>query len=248
MRTPGLRRTLNRGFRVRDAQGKAFRVARIAQDIAERRDLERQVIEIVSYERRRICRELHDSLGQQLTGIGYLAKGLANRLADTSPHGMKTAEDILHGLQSASAELRRIVEGLAPVDFDGDGLTVGLQDLANTITSHSDMKCVFDCPRPIMVANKNIATQLYRIAQEATNNAVKHSGASCIRIGLQAADGTLKLNIRDDGNGIDRQSHDGNGMGLRIMQYRSHLIDGSFSIRSEVDGTTVMCSLVILSA
>ena len=239
-----LRWILDRGFPVRNEQRKAFRVAGVAQDITQRRALEQQVTEISSHERQRISRELHDSLGQQLTGLGFLAKGLADRLENVSSDDMKTAEDILDGIQDAVAEVRRVVIGLAPVDLNKHGLAAALQDLAKRISGHSDIECVFVCPRPIGVSNNNTATQLFRIAQEATNNAVKHSGASCIRISLLAAERKLTLEILDDGTGKDAQTDDAIGMGLRIMRYRSRIIGGSFDILSEADGTTVTCTLL----
>jgi PAS domain S-box-containing protein len=232
----------DRGFPVRNAQGEVYRVAGVAEDITERRQLEQQVTEISSHERQRISRELHDSLGQQLTGLGYMAKSLTNHLAESSRGDQEMAQDILDGLQDAVAEVRRIVRGLAPVDVDTFGLKAALQDLANATGKYSDVQCEFVCPQTVEVADNAVATQLFRIAQESINNAVKHSGASRITINLESNHDCLRMQIRDDGRGYN-SAESNFGMGLRIMKYRSNLIGATFDIRTSGHGTTVVCTL-----
>lgn len=232
----------DRGFPVKNEQGQVYRVAGIAEDITQRRELEQQVTDISSHERQRISRELHDSLGQQLTGLGYLAKSLTNRLANTSPSDQEIAAAILDGVQAALSEVRRIVRGLAPVDVDVFGLKAALQELAASVSDYSGLDCQFICPQTIAMDENTVAMQLFRIAQEAANNAVKHSGAARITISLEKNGSNLLLEICDDGAGrADIQKAE--GMGLRIMRYRSNMIGAEFNIQSTMEGTKVTCML-----
>lgn len=231
----------DRGFPILNEDGQPYRVAGIAEDISQRRELERQVTAISSHERLRISHDLHDSLGQQLTGIGFLAKRLTNRLTAT-PDDQQTAADILSGVQEALAEVRRIVRGLAPVDFEGFGLDSALRELAASIGNCAGLDCIFDCPHPISIENNTVATELFRIAQEATNNAVKHANASEVTITIVADDRSLRLEVRDNGTGDPELKHTG-GMGLRIMRHRSQVVGGKFEVDSSKNGTMVACTV-----
>jgi signal transduction histidine kinase len=171
-----------------------------------------------------------------------MAKSLTNHLALSSPADQEMAQDILHGLQDAVAEVRRIVRGLAPVDVDTFGLKAALQDLANVTTKYSDLRCEFVCSQSAEVADNAIATQLFRIAQESVNNAVKHSGANRITIKLEGDADCISMQVRDNGIGYNSSDHT-TGMGLRIMQYRSNLIGAAFDVRTTKYGTTVACTL-----
>lgn len=235
----------DRGFPVRNHEGDVYRVAGIAEDITERRQLEQQVIKISSHERQRISRDLHDSLGQQLTGLGYMTKSLTNRLKEAPKSDQDMANEILQGLQDALAEVRRIVRGLSPVDLDSFGLKAALQELANDTSRFAGLECEFDCPQTIEITDNGVATQLYRIAQESVNNAVKHSGANAVSIEMRINQHRLQLQIKDNGTGYTGYDSARGilGMGLRIMQYRSNLIGATFDVHSNQNGTTVVCSL-----
>lgn len=232
----------DRGFPVQNERGEIYRVAGIAQDITQRRLLEQQVVEISNHERQRISRELHDSLGQQLTGLGYLAKSLTNRLSQTESPEAEKAELILDGIQESIAEVRNIVRGLTPVAIDSYGLKAALQDLAATTSRYSNIACELDYPDEVAIDDNAVATQLYRIAQEATNNAIKHAGASSISIRLRANDGSICLEISDDGQ-KSSDCDDGLGLGLHTMEYRSKLIGAEFRFNQTNHGTTVTCIL-----
>ncbi len=231
----------DRGTPILNASGEPYRIAGLAEDISQKRELEKQVTAISNHERLRISHDLHDSLGQQLTGIGFLAKRLTNRLAD-APEEQETAQDILDTIQEAMAEVKRIVRGLTPVDFDRFGLDSAIKQLAESIDNCTGLVCAFECPQPVSIENNAVANELFRIAQEATNNAVKHANPSLITISLIADDETLQLQVRDNGTG-DPQLEMHGGMGLRIMQHRARNIGGKFGLESNRNGTTVVCSV-----
>lgn len=233
----------DRGVAIHDDAGKVYRVAGIAEDVTERRRLEEQVAEISSHERHRISRELHDSVGQQLTGLGFLAKSLVQRLATRMPSEAERAKTILDGIQAAISEVRRVVRGLAPVEVDKYGLRAALQDLAHSVSKHFSVDCRLCCEANIAVEDHNVATELYRIAQEAINNAVKHAQPKHVTIDLDTSEQDLVLRVEDDGCGTSPQS-ESDGMGMRIMRYRSKMIGAEFSVSSSHDGTTVTCRLV----
>ncbi len=228
---------------IRGVTGEAFRVAGITEDITRRKQLEKEVSEISSYEQHRISRELHDGLGQQLTGLAYLAKSLTQRLAASSLPEAESAETIREGVRDALAEVRRVVRGLAPVCLDSLGLKTALEELTKNIGQRFAIRCEFLCPHEVALSDNHVATQLYRIAQEALNNAVKHARASRITIDLKPRGRDLTMQIRDDGCGIPHKSSR-EGMGLRIMKYRAAMIGALFEIVSApAKGTIVICTL-----
>ncbi len=237
-----LRWVSDRGVPVYDENGEVYRIAGMAEDVTERRRLEKQVAEISSHERHRISRELHDSLGQQLTGVGFLTKSLVRRLATRVPTEAERAETILEGIQTAIAEVRGVVRGLAPVELDAYGLRAALRDLARSVAERFAVDCRFNCEADIAVEDNNVATELYRIAQEATNNAVKHARPEHVTIELECTARDLVLRVRDDGCGMAGDGGN-NGMGMRIMRYRSKMIGAEFGVFSSPAGTTITCKL-----
>ncbi len=232
----------DRGVPIRNEAGEVYRVAGIAEDVTERRYLEKQVTEISSQERQRISHELHDSLGQQLTGLTYLARTTMKKLREKTLPEAEAVGVILQGLQASLIEVGRIVRGLAPVDVDSLGLEAALRELVANIDSHAPLTCHFTCPQPFAVEDNAVATQLFRIAQEAANNAVRHAEAANLTIDLCVTNKILVLQIRDDGRGMDPNA-DFEGMGLGIMRYRSAVIGALFEIDSTEKGTTITCSL-----
>ncbi len=153
-----------------------------------------------------------------------------------------TAWKIVDGLDRALKQVRQVSKGLIPVDISAEGLTVALGDLAENITSQSKVECHFYGPVPIH--DSQTATHLYRIAQEAITNALKHSRANHITVSLEAHDRGVTLSIRDDGIGLTDQARESNGMGLKIMHYRASLIGARFNVETADDGgTLVTCTI-----
>jgi len=232
----------DRAFPIRDGSGKIIRIVGIAEDITEQHQLERQILEISDAERVRIGQDLHDSLCQKLISIAFDNNSLEQKLAKENLSEAETVRKIGEILDDAITEARAISRGLFPVQLEANGLKVALEQLADSVASRSKINCRFDCPQPVSVNDNIVATHLYRIAQEAVTNAVKHGKANSIVIQLCAVENRIELKITDNGIGIP-VSRNSTGMGLHIMNYRARTIGGSLEIeRAPNGGTIVFCS------
>ncbi|WP_395742759.1 ATP-binding protein [Prosthecobacter sp.] len=200
--------------------------ARLADREKERAELERAVIDSAENERRRIGHELHDGIGQQLTAVLMSINGLHDELQARVPALADHARHASQSLRETLAEVRALSHGLAPVPLWKQGLQHALQALADATTRSSGVRCVFECPDNITVANEATACNLYRIAQEAVNNALKHADPGEIRIGLECRGESLVLEIDDDGCGLPEAPSEAGGIGFRIMQHRTEMMGG----------------------
>jgi PAS domain S-box-containing protein len=226
----------------------------VIRDVSERRHMQNEILRSVSEEQRRIAQDLHDTAGQDVTGLSYLIR---NNLAflrklndpDSSNSVPQTllAEEISamenanHSIRSLQRKIRTVIRGLAPVDISADGLRASLLDLTAGIQELHPVKCEFHCDPPILIDDNTIATHLYRIAQEAINNAIRHAAASHISVALESEDHHAVLTVSDDGCGIDeRKVLENGGFGLRIMSYRARLIGADFAILAGDDGGTII--------
>jgi len=216
----------------------------LLRDISRRKELEREVVEIASLERRRIGQDLHDSVSQELTALSMLAGDLAETLRSDPSHASQLVERLVLGLQRGQQELRAVMRGLFPVSVDDGGLMAALSDLASRTQQKNKVTCVFECPKPVLVKDNLIATHLYLIAQEAVHNAVKHAGCNNIRIAVES-NRLLVLRVQDDGIGIRGQPVESHGgLGLRIMRNRAAIIRATLTIESaKPAGTLVTCAL-----
>lgn len=212
----------------------------IATDITERkrieehiRRLEHQIMGISEKERERIGHELHDGLGQQLTGIAFLSKALARKLAQQSPADASDAEQIVAMINQAISETRQLARGLQPVEVEENGLMSALESLVAHIERLFHIRCEFCCDSPVLIQDNTVANHLYRIVQEAVNNAVKHGKAQHIIVELSALQGKTQLSIRDDGVGFQAQTGRDSGIGLQIMRYRANMIGAELEIETE---------------
>ncbi len=221
--------------------------ASLGEREAEKARLEREVLEISERERRRIGHDLHDGLGQRLTAASMTANALVAAMQTEAPSLLQRAEEIGRQLRGAIAEARALSHGLAPVALSDDGLMSALSSLAESAAG-SGVRCVFDCPAPVRVPDAEVAGQLYRIAQEAVNNALKHAAASEIRIGLEQREGSVVLEVDDDGEGMPDTAPVSGGIGLRVMRYRAQLLGGALEIGSPPAGGTRIACRVPLSA
>jgi PAS domain S-box-containing protein len=230
---------------VRDATGRVVGAAGIGADISDRARLERQVAVMIDERRQQLGRDLHDSLGQQLTANGLLAGTLKGRIESNEPVA-DLVDKLERGIDTAKAQLRTILKGLAPVEIDASGLVVALDELAERTRSDHAIECRLECPQPIPDLDGFTANQLFLIAREAVHNAVKHARPRSIVIRLENVDGVC-LTVLDDGVGIVRaEDHRGDpGLGLRIMRYRCRIIGGNLKIqRRDEGGTALSCSMV----
>lgn len=206
----------------------AFRkmTQRLADRERERTVLERAVIDTAENERRRIGHELHDGIGQQLTAVLMAINGLHEELQTKAPAFAEHAQHASQSLRETLAEVRGLSHGLAPVPLWEQGLEHALQALADVTSRSSGVRCVFECPEHITEISEATAGNLYRIAQEAVNNALKHADSGEIRIGLESRDGFLVLEIDDDGCGLPEEPSERGGIGFRIMQHRTEVMGG----------------------
>jgi signal transduction histidine kinase len=215
----------------------------ILRDNSRRKELEREVLEIATLEQRRIGRELHDGVGQELTGLSLMADALARQLKDSPAHA-ELAGKIVAGLERTRAQVRAMSRGLVPVELDPEGLRAALEDLAARMTEPSGAACTFECVGPVQVADAVTANHLFRIAQEAVSNALRHGRARHVHVALHAEDDTLTLTIRDDGVGVPSLIDERKGLGVRLMLNRAGLIGGTLTIGpAEGGGTLVTCIL-----
>ena len=211
-------------------------------DITEREHLERALLDVSAREQRRIGQDLHDGLGQHLTGIAFMAKVHEKKLAETDPPAAAEAAKLGRLVNEAVRKTRELAHGLLPVMSDAQGLMSALQMCADEVEDLFGISCKFECNVPVLVRDIGVSTHLYHIAQEAINNALKHGDAKNIVLRLSSENGMGTLEVVDDGSGISDQRQNSQGMGLHIMSYRSKMIGGRIEIsRNRELGTTVSC-------
>ncbi len=216
----------------------------IVRDITERRRLETEILNVSEEERRRIGQDLHDGLGQMLTGIGLLGQDLAEQLAAEGHERADDMAEITDHIKEADQYARDLSHGLIPVDVEANGLTEALRRLSQNAERLFDVECTFREVETVLIHENTVATHLYRIAQEAVSNAVRHGEADAINIILAAGEDQLRLQVRDDGIGFDDDAVDDSGMGVHIMNYRARIVGGTLEVSSEIGaGTVITCTL-----
>ena len=230
---------------VKDDSGTITHFVSVQREITEQRRLERELVEISEREQRRIGRDLHDGLGQKLTGLSFMAKSLERRLKSYDFEAAEQAMTIAQLVNEAKSDARTLSKGLVTVDLKGNGLVLALEELAARIEHFAPIKCTVTSNLTIPILDEDVATHLYRIGQEAMNNAFKHSGAKNIAVELHQFDNQIVLTVEDDGVGFPESNVSTPGMGLRIMEFRAKMINASFGIKPLPDGgTRVQCTLV----
>ncbi len=213
--------------------------AGVIMDTSEQQQLQREILEIPVSEQRRIGQELHDGLGQQLTGLGLLATSLVNK---ASKPEYELATKLAAGLQEAISQVRALSRGLMPVDIDAEGFINSLRTLIESIHLQCDVQIELDVSERVRIIDNSSALHLFRIAQEALNNAIKHSRASQIEVSVIHAGKRGCLMIRDNGIGLPSRASNERGLGLRIMKHRCGLIDAELRIESsDTEGTELKC-------
>ena len=212
-------------------------------DITERKNLEKAILDISAREQRRIGQDLHDGLGQHLTGIAFMAKVHQAKLAEQKRSETQDAAKIVKLVNEAIHKTRELARGLLPVVSDSQGLMSALQLWAAEVEDLFGVSCRFQCETPVLIHDDTMATHLYHIAQEAVNNAIKHGAPRKVLIQLSAEQGRGTLLIKDDGKGIAENPANTQGMGLHIMNYRAGVIGGTLEARRDTTrGTIVTCS------
>ncbi|MGH7997605.1 MAG: response regulator [Opitutaceae bacterium] len=229
---------------VRRALAAIERDRSLAEGEAERRSLEAQILEISENERRQFGADLHDGIGQQLTAIELMCVGLKNDAAALDPKLGAQLDRISDLLRRTVAQTRATARGLALLGDEPDALQSGLTSLAAEFDPAGRVRCRAEL-RPVRARiGRQIAVHLFRIAQEAVNNAVKHSGASEVVLRLEETGGAVHLEIDDNGRGLPRERS--RGLGLRLMVYRAGVIGAVLTLQSRPGiGLTVRCVLPI---
>jgi len=216
----------------------------IIRDITERKRLEREVLEISTAERLEIGQDLHDNLGQHLTGIALKLKSMSQALAKKSLPEAGEGERLTDLVNQAIGRVRDLARGLVLIDFEAGGICPAIRELVKRVRNITGVSCLVRFTPEEINVGITTATELYRIAQEAVLNAVRHSQAKHIEIRLIQANGVTTLRVQDDGIGIPPARSNREGLGLRLMKYRAQLINGSLDIRNGPSGgTTVECVL-----
>lgn len=209
----------------------------IVLDTTRRKELEQEVIRASEDERQRIANDLHDDLGSQLTGLKLMIESTSCLLKERLGEPFEGCEQVLRVVREAIARTRQIARGLRPVGNDPEDLMGTLRGMAERTAITTGLRCHFDCSRPVTIDDPHLANHLFRIAQEAVNNAVKHAEGSRITISLEDGGADLKLSVRDDGKGFRRHAKHG-GLGLHIMHYRAEAVRGTLRIGPGPDGGT----------
>lgn len=216
-----------------------------ASDITKEKRLEAELVRISENEQRRIGQDIHDDLCSQLSGIGCLTKVLEQKLKEVHSDEAEMMAGITEMVAQAGTKAREIAKGLVPTVLETQGLAGALRDLAFQKREMLGVNCIASVPENEALEKlpDSISIQLYRIAQEAVTNAIRHSDAEIIELILEAEDGYLELSVRDDGKGMPRDLFS-SGMGLMTMQRRAEMIEAEFLIQaSPGGGTFIRCSL-----
>ncbi len=215
----------------------------ILRDITERRRLEKEVLEISAREQRRIGQELHDDICQWLAGTELSAGALALDLAEESPGLAARARKLAEGMRQSLARARTLARGLAPTVIESEGLARALRELAANAGDIFAIHCTYEGPENLRMRDEVAALHLYRIAQEAITNAVRHGGARAVGIFVQRQKDRISMLIRDDGCGLPEPLPSAPGMGLRTMRYRAGVIGATLKIHpGSHGGTEIVCT------
>jgi PAS domain S-box-containing protein len=210
----------------------------------DRKFLESEILEISEREQRRIGQDLHDGLSQRLRGVAYLSHVLTEELAQKSKSEARDAGRITQLLNEALVEAHGLARGLFPISLEADGLMSALGELASNIQDIYKISCRLSCPRLVLIEDNSTAMNLFRIAQEAIQNAIKHGKATRVAIRLVKKNETIELAVKDNGKGLPKHFEKRQGMGLKIMDHRASMIGAELQVRQVAGGGTLLtCSL-----
>jgi len=211
-------------------------------DITERKRMEEAILDVSATVQRQIAQDLHDGLGQHLTGIAFMSKVLEQKLADGQMAEAEDAAKIVRLVNQAINKARELSRGLLPVLSDQDGLLSALKQWAGEVEDLFHIPCEIRCNEPMEVTDVRVATQVYHIVQEAVNNAIRHAKPTRVCVSLRRTSEGGNITIEDDGVGLPDTLPSRTGLGLHIMRYRANLVGGSLEVqRGPARGTMVSC-------
>ena len=228
---------------VRGPEGEVAGVLLSLLDVTARVRLEQEIVRIEERERRATSAELHDTVGQELTAVGYMLDNLEIELVERNVPVGERFKVLRSAVSTADNHVRSISRGLQPSQSASGGLPGALADLAHRVESRFPIRCSCECPSVLELEDVT-ATQVLRIAQEAVNNAVKHAAPTNVRIQVVQTPSLVTLTVRDNGVGVPDDVSDCAGLGLHIMIHRAATVGGSLHIRpDDRGGTVVSCSV-----
>jgi len=217
------------------------------RDITERKQLEKEILEISEREQRRIGHDLHDGICQHLAGIELMSQVLEQKLERRSKDAAARAGAIAKNVRETIAQTRALARGLSPVTLEAEGLMSALDELARNTTHIFRVACQFQCAPPVLVADQAVSTHLFRIAQEAVSNALRHGKqVRHVTVQLQEESDRIVLSVTDDGAGFSPAvvAAKSKGMGLRIMQSRTGMVGGTLAIGNHPEGGATVTVVV----
>lgn len=225
-----------------DEMGRIVGTSGVSRDITSRKRLENDRLDMIDREQRRIGRELHDGLGQQLTAIEFMCQSLGEELPGKYGALRKRVEKITAHLRDALAHTRALSHGLVPMRMNGEDLITALEELARRTDALGRSRCRFGCSKSLKIEDSQAAAQLFRIAQEAVHNSLRHGRPDHIEIDLTHTKGCVRLRVTDDGTGFDSAGQKSNGIGLQIMQQRAQMVGAVLAVASTPGkGVAVEC-------
>ena len=218
--------------------------AKLQASISERKRLEHELLEITERERRRIGLDLHDDLGQKLSGIALMTKGLELELTRESSKWAKDAAHIHHLVQETMSHASSLARDLTMLDLTEGDLRDALESLARRVHELFGITCRFEGEDPVPTLEPPVIGQIYKIAQEAVTNAIKHGKASVVEIRLTVKPEGLVLSVENNGRPFPDLTAHATGMGLKIMNYRASLIGASLEVKGQGPGGTLVRCII----
>ncbi len=214
----------------------------LKNEMQEKAKMQEEILQISEREQKRIGRDLHDGVAQQLAAVSLMCRSVWQSLKDSNPQEAEAVLQILKLSQKALQEARDTARSSYPIELETLGLLGGLEELAASTGRVFNLDCRLQCDQPLDLWDEEACVHLYRIAQEAVHNAVRHGKARNIRIRIALSDDHVVLAVTDDGDGLPENYSATPGMGLRIMDYRAKMLGGSLTLESmKPGGTTVVC-------
>ena len=229
------------GLATRSTIGGVAHLLLVLSDVTERKVLEREILEVSNREQQRIGADLHDGLGQELTGVALMLRGLATDIHRDYPNASVGIDEIITLVNHAIQVTRTLAHGLSPVSIERGGLLPALRTLAARASEAFGISVTLRTRLAVEPKlEEGAANHLHRIVQESLSNALRHGDARTVKIHLSSDSQTIRLSIRDDGRGIKRGDADRSGLGLRTMSYRAQVIGGQLEVIAHPEGGTVV--------
>lgn len=216
----------------------------LIRDISDRRQLENEILRIEEEERRNLGQELHDNLGQMLSGIGMVSRNLARKFKANGLPAADEVAQIADMIKEVDEQARKLAHGLAHIDLENEGLQVAVKQLCERFQRYSGIQCTCEISNEFKNETKSVSLHLYRVVQEALNNAMNHGEADHISVTIEVNEKYLQLVVGDDGIGFSDLENINKGMGIKTMRYRIQTLGGNLKINRTSDGwTQVVCNI-----